>query len=90
MAIDVSTEVLIRLPREQVATFMFDPAKDKLWTQGVVECRPLTDGPLRNDAPSFSMLVRHRRLLDHVAPLRRVDLQCRVVEAAPSAPVHER
>ena len=47
MPIDVSTQVLIRRPRDKVAAFMFDPTKDALWTQGVVECRPLTEGPLR-------------------------------------------
>lgn len=26
---------------------MFDPRNDAIWTTGVIECRPLTDGPLR-------------------------------------------
>jgi hypothetical protein len=47
MAIDIQTEVLIRKPRAEVAAFMFEPRNDKVWTTGVVECRPLTDGPLR-------------------------------------------
>ena len=47
MAIDVQTEVLIRRPRGEVAEFMFDPKNDAIWTTGVVECRPLTDGRLR-------------------------------------------
>lgn len=47
MSIDVQTEVLIRRPRAEVAAFMFDPRNDAIWTTGVVECRPLTDGPLR-------------------------------------------
>src|SRR5262245_49739575 len=45
MAIDVRIEILIRLPRAQVAAFMFEPRNDKVWTSGVVDCRPLTDGP---------------------------------------------
>jgi hypothetical protein len=47
MSIDVHTEVLIRRSPAQVAAFMFEPRNDKLWTTGVVECRPLTEGPLR-------------------------------------------
>jgi hypothetical protein len=47
MAIDVQTEVLIRRPRTEVAAFMFDPTHDAIWTTGVVECRPLTEGRLR-------------------------------------------
>jgi hypothetical protein len=47
MSIDVQTEVLIRRPCAEVAQFMFDPRNDAIWTTGVVECRPLTEGPLR-------------------------------------------
>lgn len=47
MSIDIRTQVLIRRPRAQVAGFMFDPRNDAIWTKGVIECRPLTDGPLR-------------------------------------------
>ena len=47
MPIDVQTEVVIRRPRARVASFMFDPRNDTLWTTGVVECRPLTAGPLQ-------------------------------------------
>jgi carbon monoxide dehydrogenase subunit G len=47
MAIDVQSEVLIQRPRAQVAAFMFDPRNDAIWTTGVIECRPLTEGRLR-------------------------------------------
>ncbi len=47
MAIDVRAEVLIRRPRAEVAAFMFEPTNDAIWTTGVVECRPLTEGRLR-------------------------------------------
>jgi hypothetical protein len=47
MSIDVQTEVLIRRTPAEVAAFMFNPANDKLWTTGIVDCRPLTEGPLR-------------------------------------------
>jgi hypothetical protein len=47
MSVDVAPEIHIDKPRAEVAAFMFEPRNDALWTSGVVECRPLTDGPLR-------------------------------------------
>ena len=47
MAIDVTTDILIRRPRADVAAFMFDPTNDAIWTTGVVESRPLAAGRLR-------------------------------------------
>jgi Polyketide cyclase / dehydrase and lipid transport len=47
MSIDVQTEIQIRRPRAEVAAYMFDPRNDLAWTKGIVDCRPLTDGPLR-------------------------------------------
>ncbi len=43
--IDVSASVTIARPRAQVARFMFDPANDAAWTEAVIACRTLTDGP---------------------------------------------
>jgi hypothetical protein len=59
MAIDVTTEVVIRRPRADVAAFMFDPRNDATWTTGVVECRPLDDGRLRTG----SRVERHVKFL---------------------------
>jgi hypothetical protein len=50
MSVDVVAEVVVARPREQVAAFMFEPRNDAIWTTGVVECRPLTEGPLRTGA----------------------------------------
>lgn len=47
MPIDVQPEIVIHRPRAEVAAFMFEPTNDGLWTTGVVECRPLTEGRLR-------------------------------------------
>jgi hypothetical protein len=47
MAIDVTRAALIRRSRADVASFMFDPANDAIWTTSVVECRPLIPGRLR-------------------------------------------
>ena len=46
MSVDVQVEVEIRRPRAEVAAFMFDPSKDAIWTQGVVECHPRQPGLL--------------------------------------------
>jgi hypothetical protein len=47
VSVSVAPEIVIRRPRAQVAAFMFDPTRDKQWTGGVVESRPLTEGLLR-------------------------------------------
>ncbi|UJR83316.1 Hypothetical protein I5071_53840 [Sandaracinus amylolyticus] len=47
MSTDVTTEIVIRRPRAEVAAFMFDPHNDVRWTTGVVESRPRDPGPLR-------------------------------------------
>jgi hypothetical protein len=47
MSVDVAPEIVVSRPRAAVAAYMFDPHKDREWTGGVVECRPLTDGLLR-------------------------------------------
>ena len=47
MAVDVAPEVTIRRPREAVAAYMFDPAREAEWTTGVVQSHPLTTGRFR-------------------------------------------
>jgi hypothetical protein len=47
MTVDVAPDIFIDRPRARVAAFMFEPKNDALWTTGVIECRPLTEGPLR-------------------------------------------
>jgi uncharacterized membrane protein len=47
MSIDVVAEVHVRRPREQVASYMSDPANDPEWIGGLREARLLGDGPLR-------------------------------------------
>lgn len=47
MSTDVRVEQNILRAREDVAAFMFDPKNDAIWTTGVVDVRPLTDGRLR-------------------------------------------
>jgi uncharacterized membrane protein len=46
MSIDVTAEVHVKRPREQVAAYMSDPANDPEWIGGLREARLLGDGPL--------------------------------------------
>ena len=44
MSTDVRVEVTIHRARTEVAEFMFEPKNDVIWTTGVVDVRPLTEG----------------------------------------------
>jgi uncharacterized membrane protein len=46
MSIDVTTEVHIRRPRDEVAAYMIDPAHDPEWIGGIREARLLGDPPV--------------------------------------------
>src|SRR5262249_21201742 len=46
MSTDVRVHVTIRRPRAEVASFMFDPTNDTLWTTGVIDVRPLAPARL--------------------------------------------
>src|SRR6266498_459757 len=46
MAVDVTSALLIRRPRPDVAAFMFDPGNDLRWTGGITASRPAQPGPL--------------------------------------------
>ena len=44
---EATSEILIRRPRREVASYMFDPSHDAEWTTGVLAVQPLTPGWLR-------------------------------------------
>jgi uncharacterized membrane protein len=46
VSIDITAEVHVMRPREQVAAYMTDPANDPEWIGGLREARLLGDGPL--------------------------------------------
>lgn len=50
MSTDVRVEIVIALPRAEVAAFMFDPHNDAAWTTGVIAARPRQPGRLRAGA----------------------------------------
>ncbi len=46
MAIDVTAEVTINRPREDVAKYAMDPDYDAVWIGGISEAKMLTDPPM--------------------------------------------
>jgi hypothetical protein len=79
--VDTFAETTIARPRERVASFMFNPANDRLWTANVLESRPSAVGLLR---PGMTVERRVRFLLRtfgyrievlDVEPGRRVRMQ---------------
>ncbi len=59
MSVDVRPVALVRVPRHEVAAFMFDPANDVRWTGGITSSRPDQPGRLRAGAT----VVRTARFL---------------------------
>jgi hypothetical protein len=47
MAVDVKAEILIKRPREVVASVMFNPKYDRIWILGISKSFPLDLGILR-------------------------------------------
>ena len=47
MSIDVTAEVVVARPRDEVAAYMTDPAHDPEWIGGIGEARLIGDPPLR-------------------------------------------
>ncbi len=46
MDIDVSAEVVIDRPRQEVASYVENPENEPVWIGGIVESKPLTDPPV--------------------------------------------
>lgn len=46
MAMDVTSSTVIPAPPERVWAYLVEPGNDVTWTSGLLEARPLTDGPL--------------------------------------------
>ena len=45
MGVDISAEIFINNPRDEVAAFASDPDNDPTWIGGIVEAKTLTDPP---------------------------------------------
>ena len=47
MAVDVTAEIRVQRPRDEVAAYAMDPANDAVWVSGITEARMLTEPPVR-------------------------------------------
>jgi len=81
MGVDVSAEVLIARPRDEVAAFATDPANDPIWIGGIRTARVLGDGPIAVG----SQVERTASFL-----WRRIEYVNEVVELEPGARLHMR
>ena len=50
MAIDVSAQLLINRPKDEVAEYATNPDNDALWVSGIVEAKLLTEPPMAQGA----------------------------------------
>ena len=46
MSVDVTEQVVIERPIDEVAAYVMDPANEPEWMPAIAESRPLTDGPM--------------------------------------------
>jgi uncharacterized protein YndB with AHSA1/START domain len=84
VSIDVVAEVHVRRPREQVAAYMTDPAKDPQWIGGLREARLVGDGPVREGsrvARVASFLGRRVEYVNEITRLGPGVLEMRSVKA---------
>jgi len=45
MGVDITAEIVINRPRDEVAAFASDPQNDSTWIGGIVEAKTVTDPP---------------------------------------------
>jgi uncharacterized membrane protein len=81
MGVDVSAEVRIDRPREEVAAFATDPVNDPVWIGGIRSARALQDGPIAVG----SQVERTATFLG-----RRIEYVNEVVALEPGARLHMR
>ena len=76
MAVDISVQIVINEPREEVAAFASDPDNDPVWIGGIVEAKTLTD-------PPFGKGTKVARVASFLG--RRMEYEPEVVEYEPNA-----
>jgi uncharacterized membrane protein len=85
LSVDVTAEVHVARPREQVAAYMTDPANDPEWIGGLREARVLGDGPLVEGAQVARVASFLGRRIEYVNEVTRLEpgrlLDMRSVEA---------
>jgi uncharacterized membrane protein len=73
MSIDVTAEVHVRRPRDQVAAYMSDPANDPEWIGGLREARLLGEGPLGEGSRVARVASFMGRKVEYVNEITRLE-----------------
>jgi uncharacterized membrane protein len=73
LSIDVTAEVHVARPREEVAAYMTDPANDPEWIGGLREARLLGDGPLGEGSHVARVASFLGRRVDYVNEVTRLE-----------------
>jgi uncharacterized membrane protein len=85
MSIDVTAEVQVRRPRDEVAAYMSDPANDPDWIGGLREARLLGEGPLGEGSRVARVASFMGRRVEYVNEITRLEpgrvLEMRSVKA---------
>ena len=76
MGVDVTVEIVINKPCEEVATFASDPDNDSTWIGGIVEAKTVTD-------PPFGVGTKVARVASFLGP--KMHYAPEVVEYEPNA-----
>ncbi len=76
MAVDISAEIVINKPRDEVAAFASNPDNDPTWIGGIVEAKTTTD-------PPFGKGTKVARAASFLG--RRMEYEPEVVEFEPGA-----
>jgi hypothetical protein len=81
VSIDVTAEVHVKRPREQVAAYMSDPANDAEWIGGLREARLIGDGPVAvgsrvaRVASFMGRKVKYVNEITRIEPGRMLDMR---------------
>jgi uncharacterized membrane protein len=85
MTIDVTGEVRVRRPRDEVAAYMSDPANDPEWIGGLREARLVGEGPLAEGSRVARVASFMGRRVEYVNEVTTLDpgriLEMRSVKA---------
>jgi len=73
MSIDITAEVAIRRPLDEVAAYMIDPAHDPTWIGGVREVRMETPPPLGPGSRVARVAYFLRRRVEYVNEVTELD-----------------
>jgi uncharacterized membrane protein len=84
MRVDVTAELTIARPAEEVGAYVRDPANDPVWIGGIREAEPLTEGPIGVGSRGrrlATFLGKRIRYVNEIVELRSNRLVMRSVES---------